>query len=775
MVHSQPLTTVQKRLLLGVALAILLLFNLPWFPGQALAKDVDSAWIMTLHHAFAEGWRFGRDIVWHYGPLGFIYAKNYHPETYGWMLFLHAVFTLCFFAGMASLWKRAPANPAVPIGAALLICATDNVIFFSFGLMLLLHAAWDARGLRSPVFWILLAACALASWVKFTYLVTGALAVIGVEALRVADGKRPGLAALAFAVLLLGFWMLAGQHLFDLGAYLTGAWELSRGFDAMAGLYRSPLYPIFFAAAGLAWIASASQAREKGKIILFLALAAQLVLVAKAGFIHDNEHHVVQALAWLFLLAFMTKELFWARAAWWQHTAIALFAAAGAALIVSDNLPGGKGFLDGFSLPPAAAISAGAAQRKTPEEIYEARQKQMRKEYALPVSSRADIYNSYADILLAHRPDLYHPRPIFQSYHAYSAKLARMNRDYLGSGSAPDQVFFSLDTMMNRYPSLDDGLSWPLLLTRYDIASVANGYLSLQKTASPRAAAFTPLGRVEGKLNQEIELPDAQGKLLWAKLHVRETWQDKLMGLLLYRPPLNMHFTLSSGYGRESRITPESMEEGFLLSPLVDNTLHFAMLATGAQKELAQKNKVARIAISCAALCFKNSFEMEFFALDLPPQPGAIAGWEKVAPYAALTMGMPAGPEPAMASYATGRHIDFQQRANVAVASMHGAGALRLPVAADGKLRLKLGSFTAFADARGKPGPVDVSVVMREEGGGEKILWQATLPALDKAVVSPPLSVSLAVSTTYADALTLHIRPQRGDRDHWVYISLEGY
>ena len=58
---------------------------------------------------------------------------------------------------------------------------------------------------------------------------------------------------------------------------------------------------------------------------------------------------------------------------------------------------------------------------------------------------------------------------MIQSYAAFTPELADLNAAYLRSSHAPDNVFFECAPIDDHYPSLDDGLSWPVLLTRYDI------------------------------------------------------------------------------------------------------------------------------------------------------------------------------------------------------------------------------------------------------------------------------------------------------------------
>jgi hypothetical protein len=47
---------------------------------------LDASWDAVLHDAFLRRLQFGRDIVFTFGPLGFIYSGAYHAETFALML-----------------------------------------------------------------------------------------------------------------------------------------------------------------------------------------------------------------------------------------------------------------------------------------------------------------------------------------------------------------------------------------------------------------------------------------------------------------------------------------------------------------------------------------------------------------------------------------------------------------------------------------------------------------------------------------------------------------
>src|SRR5215470_17681741 len=57
---------------------------------------IETAWIQMLHFAFAERLQFGQDIVFTFGPWGFLYGE-YHPATYLVSVVVWAVLAAVFW------------------------------------------------------------------------------------------------------------------------------------------------------------------------------------------------------------------------------------------------------------------------------------------------------------------------------------------------------------------------------------------------------------------------------------------------------------------------------------------------------------------------------------------------------------------------------------------------------------------------------------------------------------------------------------------------------
>ena len=66
-----------------------------------------------------------------------------------------------------------------------------------------------------------------------------------------------------------------------------------------------------------------------------------------------------------------------------------------------------------------------------------------------------------------------------------------MNAQHLCGPTAPDWVLLEICQLDFRYPSLDDGLSWPLLLTRYRLVR-ESADITLRTGERPRALGAIP-------------------------------------------------------------------------------------------------------------------------------------------------------------------------------------------------------------------------------------------------------------------------------------------
>lgn len=83
------------RTLLDTALIILFFLSLLPSGDVPANHQADPSWTQVLAHAFVEGWVFGRDIVFSFGPLGLLHPFGaYQTESYFSFIILQILLTL---------------------------------------------------------------------------------------------------------------------------------------------------------------------------------------------------------------------------------------------------------------------------------------------------------------------------------------------------------------------------------------------------------------------------------------------------------------------------------------------------------------------------------------------------------------------------------------------------------------------------------------------------------------------------------------------------------
>ena len=230
-----------------------------------------------------------------------------------------------------------------------------------------------------------------------------------------------------------------------------------------------------------------------------------------------------------------------------------------------------------------------------------------------------DAYAYSQAVPLAYAFD-FQPRPVFQSYMAYTPRLARMNAEVLLGEHAPEWILFPVMTIDRRLPTLDDAPSWPLLLTHYQLAGAPGGIPLLRRSATPLPWHFEPLRRFETETGQFVHVPSAADGLIWARIDVHETRRDALVGALLSSPTPYIGIAWSDGHITIYRLVSSLASDGFLLSPLVESSADFVRLVTKPLRDLGAQEPVAITVLmgqSPGADDAPRGFSVEFLRLHI--------------------------------------------------------------------------------------------------------------------------------------------------------------
>jgi hypothetical protein len=202
-----------------------------------------------------------------------------------------------------------------------------------------------------------------------------------------------------------------------------------------------------------------------------------------------------------------------------------------------------------------------------------------------------------------------------------------MNADWLRTDRAAPNLFFAIQPLSNRFPSLDDGLSWPELLTLYDLKGLsdpAGTYLCLSRSPTPRNYQLQPLQETTVTLGKPFALPAATNGPVWAEIEIKKTVAGELLSLF-YKPTVLMaDVELADHSEKRRRMVPGIARAGFLLSPYVSSNESFLALAKGDEAGLAGKALVAMTLFESGRagwpFCYQPQIKIRYYRLDFPAQ-----------------------------------------------------------------------------------------------------------------------------------------------------------
>lgn len=579
----------------------------PPFPSMPSAA-LDPSWRMALNEAWARDFNFARDVVFTYGPYAFLETGQYGPGTYRALLWCSLLLGTALLLLLRYLEPDERTTYRTPIILLALVVSgytsSPDVRFLCFAFLLLVAAARPPRAgvaggersplLRAPVVLNLASFClGLVCLVKATYFVE--VAVVGaLSMVALCTTGRRSLAVgimVSFAVGLTLFWLLAGQHLADLPGFFSNQARMAAGYGEAMSTVGSLLPPALFLLAAVPLAVAVGcdlRPADITKGAVACGMAVTLFVAFKEGFVREDPWHVMTAAEVLLILPWCWRL---ERAGVWQ--AVQTAAAAVAVIVFGVMYPNAlsvpatdlEAYLQCSDRGPIVCPTHGGWLDRS----YALSLAQIRAQVPMPqVQGTVDVYTERQSLAIANgfRWD---PRPVMQSYGAYTPALARMNAEHLTGAKAPDGVLFGLEAIDQRLPALADGPSWPILLTRYGLKGIGIPvaskkeiplvfYLKRKPDWQRISVARTPLLQERLGLGQVLKLPKSDSAL-FAQIDIRQNLLGKLADLLFDGPRLYIQLEFPDGHMEHYRLVAGAARAGFVISPVVIDSTNFVVLS----------------------------------------------------------------------------------------------------------------------------------------------------------------------------------------------------
>jgi hypothetical protein len=438
------------ELLAGAVIAVL-----TWpFHDLAPQAGLDPSWVIGLSMAAQRGLDFGQEVVFTYGPLGFLDVPSL--ATIGgfrlatlFQVVLRVALATVLVAGATRAFPRWLAVVFAYLAMLLLVRDDPGIVLAAAAAVLVLR-----RDGPPPVA-VTVALGVLTGIELLAKLSTGVgvLAVLGLALLAV-PGRRWRLLAVyagSTAAVFLICWIAARQGLDALPGYAGHSASVISGYTAAMGI-RNPglnwqfvLVPVAAALLGYGmWLGLRGRPAWTQRLG-WLALAAFLFLQFKAGFVRHDEHSRQYFSAILPLIPLSGWYLA-------RRSEVALATLAAAIMVVAasgsslGDVPSPTAGVSDFVRQANLTVDAGARN----DEVTEARQ-EMQYLYAIDGRLLARAGDAPLTVLpfeigvaWAHGLN-WRPLPVFQDYQAYTPSLDDLNADALASDDGPAKVLRYFD------------------------------------------------------------------------------------------------------------------------------------------------------------------------------------------------------------------------------------------------------------------------------------------------------------------------------------------
>jgi hypothetical protein len=560
---------------------------LAWHVGMnAPGPGLDPSWNGGLAMAVDDGLRFGREIVFSYGPLGFLQSPYIWFSDLGVLAFLFqaAIYVGFCLALVAALARALPLLPSAVI--AFVLIGTLPLMEQPLLLAVLVALALLERERPAHVLDAFVVAGATYSALEaLVKLSTGPivvaiflLALIGARAGRL---RIAGFLAL-FAVETLLLWPASGQSLGALPDFVANTREIVSGYSGAmirevdVAHWKVVAASIAAAATTLALVAACAAGRFRDR----RALTAAATLMAIAGFTVFKEG-VVRTDAGHLSLYFSTACVLWIAIPWtrerwpWLVVGAAAIAAAG----IPVRPPGLQTNLDAvgnvrFAVDQARNLFSPGRRA----DLIAAGKAGMKATYRLDPRTRAALAGRTvaiepweASVAWAYELD-WEPLPVFQNYSAYTAGLDRLNAETVESPQGPDRILrenpllvfpeFPTQDIDSRFPGWDPPEQQRAVLCNFAPLHTTERWQVLGRVPS-RCGAPRAAGSVEASAGEPVAVPaPRRGEAVFVRIDgAGVDGLERIATLLFHARVRRLIVNGNNAY----RLVPETAGDGLLL------------------------------------------------------------------------------------------------------------------------------------------------------------------------------------------------------------------
>lgn len=555
----------------------------------------DQSWMAGLYMALHHGMDFGSEIVFTYGPLGFLSW----PGLWGGWLVIPAF----LFSSMISIGFSVALIAALERSTGLIAATVVTFLFFVTlpdleQVPLMLAAGFCFFALRAnPPEWglgLLAVGGGVLSAFECLIKLSGGPDIFIVCLLGMIGARAARKHWLLFAPCSIGgvivLWLIAGQSLGSLGSYAVNGAQIVSGYNEAMAIGGAPAWGeaalLLGALALVAMTALAPFEDQRARWFAVAAVAVAAFSAYKYGIVRFDEGHLALGLSALLGI--------WLQLPWKKSQAAPFLTATAVVGIV---------FTHSYPTPTRLDVMANLnVLRESTELVVRPGERQLKTD-----ESRAAMQATYNvdpailaaiqgkpvsiepwEIAIAWAYELdWSPLPVFQNYSAYTPTLDRLNANAIRNPDGPQVILrqnpgnslpWGARTIEARLPAWDPPEQALATVCNFVPIRVVPAWQVLERIPN-RCDIPEAILSVEGRPGEEIQVPQAhRDEIVILKLEGVEIEGLEKIKSLLWKPPIRTA-VLNSGEVTY-RLVPGTTGDGLIVSrdPSLDGTGGFEEL-----------------------------------------------------------------------------------------------------------------------------------------------------------------------------------------------------
>ena len=560
---------------------------------------LDVSWKMTLDYAATKHWIWGKDIVYTYGPLANLSTRTGQGLAAWAMVLFDSFLVLNFYFVFADFIKN---NTSKLLAAAILVC-TLLLVNTCFGsgtawVLLFFIIYWMVKTFNEPrplYLAMLIALTMLAFYIKMN---TGLIAMVLLcgHFINLFIAKKTTLIKLlawlaGFVVVTIASAVLLNVSIL---AYIIGSLEIIKGYndvmylDEAHDIIQTGLYLLFLAM--LAWFLyrlwRQLKKKEYSHIVYTIAGIIFIFLLQKQAVLRNDRQHLYEyfSFAPLILLCNFAGAGNQKRQLKFS-LAVMLFALG----FVLYN----RGV--GYSLSTRVATPVTYVKQlidyNTTEHPGQPGKRYIPQRVLNIIGNKTvDVFPWDSEYAIENKLN-YKPRPVFQSFSAYTEALEKINYDYFVK-QAPDFLIYDYDAIENRYPFNDESLVNLFIIRNYTFAdsfrSNERQRLLLQRNNTITPLQFNHIKQYKFSLADTIPVTNFN----FIKLDIRYNMFGKIKAFVAKPPHVQINYMRADGKWFTYKTSPELLKMGLYVDGLITNDDEYAALLTGKPATAIKKIKL---------------------------------------------------------------------------------------------------------------------------------------------------------------------------------------